>query len=83
MDLQRGQCGELAKPILNSLACSNVQADDLDKKDSNSPQLSNSLTLTDADAIARRKFTSHSVKKHFIPDLNCNHVISTTLDKTP
>ncbi|GFU16270.1 hypothetical protein TNCV_4422251 [Trichonephila clavipes] len=45
----------------------------------NSPQLFNSLTLTDADAIVRGKQTSHPVKKHFIPDLNCNRVISTTV----
>ncbi|GFS96675.1 RNase H domain-containing protein [Trichonephila clavipes] len=54
------------------------QADNLVKEARNSPQLSNTLTLTDADAIARGKLTSHSVKKPSISDLNCNRVISTT-----
>ncbi|GFT87872.1 hypothetical protein TNCV_799781 [Trichonephila clavipes] len=57
----------------------NEQADNLAKEARNSPQLSNCLTLTDADAIERCKLTSHPVKKHFIPDLNCNRVISTTI----
>ncbi|GFV33243.1 hypothetical protein TNCV_3948971 [Trichonephila clavipes] len=46
------------------------------KEVQNSPRFSNNLTLTDA--IAKRKITFHRVKKHFIPDLNCNHVISST-----
>ncbi|GFX68356.1 hypothetical protein TNCV_2817301 [Trichonephila clavipes] len=53
----------------------NEQADNLSKEAQNS-QLSNNLTLTDADAISRRKLTFHSVEKHFISELNCNHVIS-------
>ncbi|GFT70589.1 RNase H domain-containing protein [Trichonephila clavipes] len=56
----------------------NEQADNLAKEERNSLQLSNSLTLTDADALARRKLSSHPVKKHFILDLNCKRVISTT-----
>ncbi|GFV16655.1 hypothetical protein TNCV_4418421 [Trichonephila clavipes] len=35
------------------------------------------FTLTDA--IAGRKLPSPPVMKHFIPELNCNRVISTTL----
>ncbi|GFV30529.1 hypothetical protein TNCV_3730281, partial [Trichonephila clavipes] len=57
----------------------NEQADNLAKEARNPPQLSNSLTLKDVDAIARRKFTSRPVKKHFIPDFNCIRVISTTI----
>ncbi|GFW02427.1 hypothetical protein TNCV_1733421 [Trichonephila clavipes] len=45
----------------------------------NSPRLSNSITLIDADVIARRNFTTHPVKKYFIPDLNCTHIISTII----
>ncbi|GFU53855.1 RNase H domain-containing protein [Trichonephila clavipes] len=56
----------------------NKQADNLTKEARNSPQLSNSLTLTDAVAIARRKLNSHSVRKHIIPFLNCNLLTSTT-----
>ncbi|GFX45023.1 RNase H domain-containing protein [Trichonephila clavipes] len=56
----------------------NEQADNLAKEARNSPQLSNILTLTDADAIARRKLI-YPVKKHFIPVLNRNRVISTTI----
>ncbi|GFY09374.1 hypothetical protein TNCV_1941841 [Trichonephila clavipes] len=43
----------------------NKQAGNLAKETWNSPQLSNSPTLTNADAIARCKLTSHPVKKHF------------------
>ncbi|GFT25187.1 dnaJ subfamily C member 5 [Trichonephila clavipes] len=43
----------------------------------NSPQLSNGLILVDA--IARCKLSSHPVKKHFIPDLSSNCIISTTI----
>ncbi|GFU75845.1 hypothetical protein TNCV_1653031 [Trichonephila clavipes] len=50
----------------------NEYADNLPKEARNSPQLSNSRTLTDADAIARRNLPSY-------PDLNCNRVISTTI----
>ncbi|GFU92611.1 hypothetical protein TNCV_4795391 [Trichonephila clavipes] len=49
------------------------QADNLDNEARNSLQLSNS------DAIARRKLISNPVKKHFIPELNCNRVISTII----
>ncbi|GFU34322.1 hypothetical protein TNCV_1991181 [Trichonephila clavipes] len=38
-----------------------------------------SLSLTDSDAIARRELTSYAVKKYVIPEINCNHVISTTI----
>ncbi|GFW15390.1 c-type lectin domain-containing protein [Trichonephila clavipes] len=57
----------------------NEQADNFDKEARNSPQLSNRLTLTNADAIFRCIFTSHPVKKNCIPDLNCDRVISTTI----
>ncbi|GFX33763.1 hypothetical protein TNCV_3961721 [Trichonephila clavipes] len=53
--------------------------DNLAKESRNSPQLFNSPTRTDFDAIARRKFTSHPVKKYFIRDINSNHIISTTM----
>ncbi|GFW69566.1 hypothetical protein TNCV_489111 [Trichonephila clavipes] len=46
-----------------------------------SAQLSKSVTLVDAGVIARRKLTSHPVKKFFNPELNYNHVILTTLAK--
>ncbi|GFW22426.1 hypothetical protein TNCV_1431771 [Trichonephila clavipes] len=62
-----------------SIGIDNEMADNLAKETQNSPQLSNRLILTDADAIARRKLTSHPVKKHFIPDLNCNRIVSTTI----
>ncbi|GFT98294.1 hypothetical protein TNCV_2903911 [Trichonephila clavipes] len=52
--------------------CVNEQAGNLAKKAQKSPQLSNNLTLTDVDATARHKLTSHPVKKLFIPGLNCN-----------
>ncbi|GFV84131.1 teneurin-m [Trichonephila clavipes] len=55
------------------------QANNLAKKAQNSPQLSNSLFLTDADVIARRKLTSHPFRKHFIPEINFNRVISNTI----
>ncbi|GFX98248.1 hypothetical protein TNCV_4908911 [Trichonephila clavipes] len=51
------------------------------EKAQNSPQLSNSLTLSNADSTARHKLTSYPVKRYFIPDLNCNQVISTTIAK--
>ncbi|GFX16245.1 hypothetical protein TNCV_4704991 [Trichonephila clavipes] len=38
----------------------------------------NSLTLTDVDAVTKRKLISHQVK-YFIPEFNCNRVISTTI----
>ncbi|GFV28257.1 hypothetical protein TNCV_679451 [Trichonephila clavipes] len=50
-----------------------MQADNLAKEARNSLQLSNSFTLADADAIARRKLISHPAKKHFILNLKCNH----------
>ncbi|GFS87434.1 hypothetical protein TNCV_207521 [Trichonephila clavipes] len=59
----------------------NDQADNLAKEARNSTNLSNILTLTDADAKARRKLTSHPVKKYLIPELNWHHVISTTISK--
>ncbi|GFV69612.1 hypothetical protein TNCV_4507271 [Trichonephila clavipes] len=59
---------------------SNEQADNLVKEARNSPRLYNSRTLS-AGAIARSKLASHSVKEHFIPDLNCYCVISTTIAK--
>ncbi|GFX58619.1 hypothetical protein TNCV_417981 [Trichonephila clavipes] len=45
------------------------------------PQLSNSLTFTDADETARSKLTSHPVKKNFIPYLNCNQILSATIPR--
>ncbi|GFW46866.1 uncharacterized protein TNCV_2982221 [Trichonephila clavipes] len=56
-----------------------IFVNNLAKEARNSPQLSNRHTLTFTDAIARRKLTSHPVKKHFIPDLNWNGVVSTTI----
>ncbi|GFW27568.1 acetyl-CoA carboxylase 1 [Trichonephila clavipes] len=61
------------------LHSSNEQAENLAKEARNSPQLSNSFTITDAVAIARHKLTSYPIKKHFIPDLNCNNVVSSTI----
>ncbi|GFW30165.1 hypothetical protein TNCV_1054761 [Trichonephila clavipes] len=57
----------------------NEPVDSLSKEDRNFPQLSNNLTLTDADVIVRRTLTFYPVKKNFIPELNCDRIISTTI----
>ncbi|GFX20549.1 hypothetical protein TNCV_3489061 [Trichonephila clavipes] len=62
-------------PRRHSLAMSRL----MDKMIQNSRHFSNTLTLTDADVIAGHKLTSHPVKKYFIPELNCNRLISTTV----
>ncbi|GFV15697.1 histone-lysine N-methyltransferase SETMAR [Trichonephila clavipes] len=45
------------------------------------PEIPLIFPIAVADAVARRKLTSHPVQKHFIPDLNCNHVTSTIIAK--
>ncbi|GFY01598.1 hypothetical protein TNCV_2607821 [Trichonephila clavipes] len=55
----------------------NEQADNLANEARNSPPLSNSFT--NVDTIARNKFISHPLKKHLIPDLNCNRGVLTSI----
>ncbi|GFY33349.1 hypothetical protein TNCV_1898011 [Trichonephila clavipes] len=64
--------------LLFSDSRSALQADNLAKEVRNSPELSNSLTLTDADALARRKLPYHPIK-YFISELECNRLFSTTI----
>lgn len=57
----------------------NERADVLAKEARDDPQLSNSLTLTDADAVARRRLLTASSQKHSIPALNCDRAVSTAI----
>lgn len=57
----------------------NEKADILAKEARDNSQPSNSLTLTDADAIASRRLLSATSQKHSIPTLNCDRAISTTI----
>ena len=57
----------------------NEKANILAKEARDAPQLSNSLTLTDADAIASRRLLPSSSQKHSIPALNCDRAVSTTI----
>ncbi|KAF8778141.1 hypothetical protein HNY73_014895 [Argiope bruennichi] len=57
----------------------NKKADILAKEARETPQLSYSLILTDADAIASRRLLPASFQKHSIPALNCDRTISTTI----
>lgn len=56
----------------------NEEADILAKEARDDPQLPNSMTLSDADAIASRRLLQASAK-HSIPALNCDRAISTTI----
>ncbi|CAL1278784.1 unnamed protein product, partial [Larinioides sclopetarius] len=57
----------------------NERADILAKEARDNSQPSNSLTLTDADAIASRRLLPASSQKQSIPALNCDRAVSTTI----